>query len=282
MPRPHRILLVEDRKLARKTIRAMLGGLDCKLTEVESGEEALKALARSNYDAIILDIRLPGMSGMQMLEEAQALGKSLPPVIILTEHDDAKYAFAAGTLKAFRFVPKGGLEAESFKQIVVSAVNKKREPDDVTVRHCFKHNQFGCNTTLRVSANLVFVGIPFNMRRVFEEGIQPVVKAFGLECWRAKELLRTGDFSCKICGIIQSCEFAIFDISKLSPNVMLELGFAYALGKQVIVLKHRAVEMPSNLSGIEPIEYTSIATLRDGLRKYLKFFLRENAGWLVE
>jgi len=266
----------------RKTIRAMLSGLDCKLTEVESGEDGLNALARSNYDAIILDIRLPGMSGVKMLELAQALGRSLPPVIILTEQDNRENAFIAGTLKAYSFVSKVNLDPERFKELVVSAVNKRREPREVAVGHCFKHNQFGCNTTLSVKGDVVFVGIPFAMRRVFEQGIQAVVKSFGFECWRAKEVLRTGDFSCKICGIIQSCEFAIFDISKLSSNVLLELGYAYALGKQVIVLKQRSVKMPSNLSGIEPIEYTTIATLREELRRYLKFFLSENSGRLIE
>lgn len=278
MPRQKRILLVEDRETTRRTIRAILDGLGYRLTEVGSGEGALKLLARTSYDAIILDIRLPGISGIQMLEHAREAGMSLPPVIILTRHDDVEHAHIAGLLKTFRFVPKTELDPESFKEIVVSAVNKRRELRDVTVRRCFKHNQFGCNSVVSVSGSMVFVGIPFNMRSVYKEGIQPAVKSFGLECRRADELPRTGDFSCKICGLIQSCEFSIFDITRLSPNVLVELGFAYASGKQVIVLKKRGVELPSNLWGIEPVEYTTVATLREELKRYLKTFLSESSG----
>jgi len=268
MKRMPKILLVEDRKTARNTIKEMLSGLNYKITEAESGEKALKALAKVDYDALILDIKLPGISGIEMLKKAKALREILPSVVVLTDH--AKYAFDAGKLEAFCFVPKTDLEPDTFKEIIVAAVNHKRQLGRVKVKHCFNHNQFGCSITFGVQSNLVFIGIPFRMKKVYEEGIKPLFTSFNLNASRADELRRTGDFSCKICGMLQACQLAIFDISTLSPNVLIELGFAFALGKEVIILKNKKTKMPSNLAALEPIEYRSVSELRDKLRLYLE------------
>jgi CheY-like chemotaxis protein len=275
MAKRPKILLVEDKRITRVAIKAILSGLGYVLKEVDSGEKALKTLARTSYDAIILDIRLPGINGIDMLKAAKELRISLPPVIVLTDRSNVKNAFEAGKLEAFRFVPKGRLEPESFKEIIVAAIGRGGEAGRVVVKHCFKHNQSGCSTSFKINRNLIFVGIPFTMKKVYEEGIKAAVRSVKMECWRANELHRTGDYSCKICGIIQACQLTIFDISKLSPNVLLEMGFAFALGKDVIILKQRRVKMPSNLKGFEPVVYTSVTGLRTELVKYLRTYVDE-------
>lgn len=272
------ILLVEDRKVVRKTISRILSKLDYNLVEANSGESALEELRQSDFDAIILDLGLPGISGMQMLEEAQSICDPVPPVVVLTEHDGYNEAFAAGKLQVFSFVSKGNLTPEKFKETIISAVKRKREFTLIKGGTCFKHNPFGCNISFSVQKNLVFVGIPFNMRKAYTEGIKPVVEMFKLNCCRADEVRLTVDYSCKICAIIQTSQLAIFDISSLSPNVLLELGFAYAAGKNVIILKHKKARTPSNLLGLAPVEYTDVASLREELGKYIKAFMSNRSG----
>jgi CheY-like chemotaxis protein len=269
---------VDDRKTARTTIKSMLAGLKYEITEVSSGEDALETLAKEDYDTIILDIRLGGINGFQMLEDAKALREDLPPIVVLTDYEE--YAFKAGKLpEVFRFIRKIELEPEGFKEVIVSAVKQKQELSKVKVKRCFKHNQFGCNISLKVQRNLVFVGIPFNMKKVYEKGIRPLVNSFGFNCWRANEVHRTGDFGCKICGMIQACRFAIFDISSLSPNIMLELGFAFALGKEVIILKNKKmnnIKLPSNLGDTyEHVRYGSVAELSEKLEPYVRAYVNE-------
>jgi len=54
-----RILVVEDQADNRQIIRDMLAPTDYEITEVESGEEALTAIAKQRPDLILMDIRLP-------------------------------------------------------------------------------------------------------------------------------------------------------------------------------------------------------------------------------
>ncbi len=58
-----RILVVEDQPDKRQIIRDMLAPTDYEITEVESGEEALAAIAKQQPDLILMDIQLPIMDG---------------------------------------------------------------------------------------------------------------------------------------------------------------------------------------------------------------------------
>jgi two-component system, cell cycle response regulator DivK len=58
-----RILVVEDQADNRQIIRDMLAPTDYEITEVESGEEALAAIAKQQPDLILMDIQLPIMDG---------------------------------------------------------------------------------------------------------------------------------------------------------------------------------------------------------------------------
>lgn len=62
---------------------------------------------------------------------------------------------------------------------------------------------------------------------------------------------------------------AIINIPGLNPNVMLEQGLAYGLGKPVIILKDKATKAISDLGSIEYIEYSHAADLQQKLFKAL-------------
>ena len=68
---------------------------------------------------------------------------------------------------------------------------------------------------------------------------------------------------------IQSCQMAIKNISGLNPNVTLEQGLAYGLGKPVIILKDKATKAISDLGSIEYIEYSHAGDLQQKLYKAL-------------
>src|SRR5687767_2015374 len=123
MKKPTKILLVEDRSTTRNTIKSMLHGLEYDITDAKSGEVALEELLSTDYEAIILDLRLPGIDGIEMLSRAQRILQTVPPVVVLTRHADAKNAFEAGKVSAFKFISKMGLEPDEFKAIIVGAVN---------------------------------------------------------------------------------------------------------------------------------------------------------------
>jgi DNA-binding NarL/FixJ family response regulator len=60
-----RILVVEDQEDNRQIIRDLLSATDYELTDAESGEQALEAVAKQRPDLILMDIQLPGIDGYE-------------------------------------------------------------------------------------------------------------------------------------------------------------------------------------------------------------------------
>ena len=88
--KPH-ILVVEDEEPIRRLIRAALDPSAYSVTETGKGEEALQLLARQLYDLLILDLRLDGISGWDVLSEMRARGlRSNIRIIILTAHSSER------------------------------------------------------------------------------------------------------------------------------------------------------------------------------------------------
>ena len=90
-----RVFLVDDQNLVRQGVQALLE----IATEIEvigeatSGQEAVKQIPELNPDVVLLDMRMPGMSGLDVLHELSQ-AEQLPPTIILTTFDDEELILA--------------------------------------------------------------------------------------------------------------------------------------------------------------------------------------------
>ena len=84
-----RVALVDDQTLVRKGIRGLLDATDDirVVAEASDGEEALGAIAASQPDVVLLDVRMPKRSGVEVLQELRQKGAQ-PPTILLTTFDD--------------------------------------------------------------------------------------------------------------------------------------------------------------------------------------------------
>ena len=78
---------------------------------------------------------------------------------------------------------------------------------------------------------------------------------------------------CKICEKIRSTRFGFYEISTQNPNVMLELGMAIAFGKPSLILVSKGAEIPSDLRGIDRVEYESFKDLTMKLKESISGFL---------
>ncbi len=86
--RTKRVLIVEDDTVQRESIEKLIGGNGIELLGVDTGESAMKALRSSTFDCMIVDMKLPDMSGLELLESmAEAQLTSQPPVIVYTGRD---------------------------------------------------------------------------------------------------------------------------------------------------------------------------------------------------
>lgn len=93
-PADCRILLVEDNARLREAISHVLRALGYGVRAAASAEEGDRWLQSDDIDLVLLDIELPGMSGMEFLSWCLAKRPELP-VIMLTGFDDAQLAITA-------------------------------------------------------------------------------------------------------------------------------------------------------------------------------------------
>jgi len=81
-----RILLVEDERPLAEWLTKALGQSDFQVDWIDDGVLASRAIANRDYDALVLDLGLPGKSGHQVLQQLRAMDRRLP-VLILTARD---------------------------------------------------------------------------------------------------------------------------------------------------------------------------------------------------
>jgi two-component system response regulator MprA len=81
-----RILVVDDDRAVRDALRRALTLAGYEITPAENGEQALEQIARSVPDAVVLDIGLPGVDGLEVCRRVRMLGNRVP-ILMLTARD---------------------------------------------------------------------------------------------------------------------------------------------------------------------------------------------------
>jgi two-component system nitrogen regulation response regulator NtrX len=99
------ILIVDDERGIRESLSAVLRDEGFTPDAVASGEECLKAIARRAYGCVLLDVWLPGISGLETLEQMREM-KCDAAVVIISGHGNVETAVRATKLGAFDFIEK--------------------------------------------------------------------------------------------------------------------------------------------------------------------------------
>src|SRR6266536_1498040 len=99
------ILIVDDESAIRESLRGVLEDEGYEVSGAESGEVCLDLLAKKSVDAVLLDIWLPGMDGLETLQRIREL-ENPPEVIIISGHGTIETAVRATKLGAFDFLEK--------------------------------------------------------------------------------------------------------------------------------------------------------------------------------
>jgi two-component system nitrogen regulation response regulator NtrX len=121
-----KILIVDDEVNIRQSLRGVLADENYDSTAVASGEACLEALGRDAYDAVLLDIWLPGIDGLQTLQRIQDIpAEARPAVIMISGHGNIETAVKATKLGAFDFVEKP-LTIEKVTVAVKNALQQRR------------------------------------------------------------------------------------------------------------------------------------------------------------
>lgn len=115
-----KVLLVDDHTILREGLKQILADISgIKVVgEASDGHEALRLTHELAIDVIVLDMTLPGRSGLELLKEIKIDHPKLP-VLILSMHSEKQYA-----MRAYRAGASGYLTKESASTLLVSAIRK--------------------------------------------------------------------------------------------------------------------------------------------------------------
>ncbi len=100
-----KILIVDDEKSIRRTLRDILEFEKYKVDEAGDGLEALTKLRKTKYDVVIMDIKMPKMDGLEALERVAILAPDTP-VVMISGHGNIETAVEAVKKGAFDYISK--------------------------------------------------------------------------------------------------------------------------------------------------------------------------------
>ena len=118
------ILVVDDEKIIREGAERILIKEGWKTTIVESGERGLALIKNDTFQVLLLDLMMPGISGMEVLQEALQMQPDLL-VIVITGYATIENAVAAMKSGAYDFIPKP-FTPDQLRIVVRRALDKIR------------------------------------------------------------------------------------------------------------------------------------------------------------
>ncbi|PCK09571.1 MAG: nitrogen regulation protein NR(I) [Alteromonadaceae bacterium] len=131
MNKSNLVWIIDDDRSIRWVLEKALQQANIPTTSFESGNKALAALAHEKPQAIISDIRMPGIDGLTMLKQIHQQHPELP-IIIMTAHSDLDSTVSAYQGGAFEYLPKpfDVDEAVDVTQRALAVANEQEEPNE--------------------------------------------------------------------------------------------------------------------------------------------------------
>jgi DNA-binding NarL/FixJ family response regulator len=115
-----KVLIADDHSVVREGLKLILNKIDkvSAVEEAQDGHEALDKIEKNSYDLVILDISMPGVNGLDILQTMKNKKKKAH-VLILSVHPQEQYA-----IRALRLGASGYLSKNSVYEELVSAIQK--------------------------------------------------------------------------------------------------------------------------------------------------------------
>jgi two-component system nitrogen regulation response regulator NtrX len=158
-----RVLVIDDEAAIRDSLRMILEYEDYQFVGAASGQEALDAVRRERPDIVLLDIKMPGMDGMEVLRKLRALDEGLP-VVMISGHGNTATAVEAIRSGAIDFLDK----PLSSERVIVTLRNVLRQSElssenrDLKVAMESKYELVGQSPVLRNVLEAVQRAAPTN------------------------------------------------------------------------------------------------------------------------
>lgn len=81
-------MVIDDDKAIRNSFMLTFEGTECETDTAENGTKGLQRIKEKSYDLVFLDLKMPGMDGVQVLKEIKRINRNLPVYIITAFHKE--------------------------------------------------------------------------------------------------------------------------------------------------------------------------------------------------
>ncbi len=123
-----KVLIVDDEQVHRYMLRSLLEEWGWRAEEADDGVTALEAVNRSAFDAILMDVRMTTMDGMEALARIRRVNPAIP-VIIMTAYSSVDSAVAAIKKGAYDYLTKP-LDFDRLRQTLETAMGHRRQEEE--------------------------------------------------------------------------------------------------------------------------------------------------------
>lgn len=257
------ILVVDDEAIVRESLRDWLTDLGYQVETAEEGEQALKTVAEQDFGVVILDLRLPGKDGIEILKEARAKRPDLKGVII-TAYPSIQTAVQAMKEGAVDYLPKpfalddlGELIREALGPAAAPAVTEMpvieevREEkgvgveeviDEATGKVCLPPCQISCPIGENIQRTNVMIS---RLPQDGEEAYRQIIK-IGDEIYDKNPLFMVCSYICGLCedgcnykdqtGAIRRTMLKRFITDHYLPYLATKLALPYPTREKIAVI----------------------------------------------
>ncbi|MCC7318616.1 MAG: sigma-54-dependent Fis family transcriptional regulator, partial [Bacteroidales bacterium] len=131
-----KILIVDDEENVRYSFRKFFRDAHTSISEAQNGMEAINIIKKENFDLVLMDIEMPGISGLEAIQRVKAMQPNLP-VIIMTAFGTTERVIGAMKYGAFEYIEKP-FDIERLKKLVKEALAIKQltseEPPESSIK----------------------------------------------------------------------------------------------------------------------------------------------------
>ena len=120
---PYRILVADDQVESLQAVVALLRGLDAQVEVAYSGSEALRQLLAARFDLSLLDMHMPGLTGLEVMGQLRQMGQ-LPPSILMTGNPSREIELAALEMGAVTMLRKP-IPGEMLRIVVEQVITRR-------------------------------------------------------------------------------------------------------------------------------------------------------------
>ncbi|EFK08442.1 response regulator receiver domain protein [delta proteobacterium NaphS2] len=120
-----KVLLVDDEAVFCNNMSKLLNKRGYRVDAVNGGEEAIRMLQNDPYDVVVLDLKMPGMNGIDTLKKMKEMGVTAQ-TIMLTGHGGLDSAMEAVKLGAYDYIPKP-CEVDELSVMINNSQNNKNQ-----------------------------------------------------------------------------------------------------------------------------------------------------------